>query len=368
LQAHSSIVPPGGFVNPSGTGTGGYGDGDDSDERLWAAAEVYLATGDATAKSYFESNYASKGVITGTMNWGWVRPLAELTYLRGSRTGISPSIQTSIRQSLLTYCSSLQSLRDNSGFRSALNTGNYNWGSNSQALNNAVLLIVGAEEGGSALYKQSAIDQLHYVLGCNVIGQSFVTGLGAKHTMHPHHRPSASDGIVEPVPGLLSGGPDHSINDDPVLPTKFTSSTPPAQCYVDDQGSYASNEIAINWNAPLVFVAGYAAAIPSNTSVLTPVPTVPDGIKLNQNYPNPFNGQTTFSFTLKDSQNVQMTLVDVLGRTVVSRRFGVLSAGSHQFTLDASSLGKPIASGSYLYFLESNGVKISEVRSCVLIR
>jgi endoglucanase len=33
--------------------------------------------------------------------------------------------------------------------------------------------------------------------------------------------------------------------------------TPPARRYADDQRSYASNEIAINWNAPLVFlVAG----------------------------------------------------------------------------------------------------------------
>ena len=31
--------------------------------------------------------------------------------------------------------------------------------------------------------------------------------------------------------------------------------------YVDDQASYASNEIAINWQAALVFVAGRHAAL-----------------------------------------------------------------------------------------------------------
>jgi endoglucanase len=30
--------------------------------------------------------------------------------------------------------------------------------------------------------------------------------------------------------------------------------------YVDDEGSYSTNEIAINWNAPLVFLL--AAALP----------------------------------------------------------------------------------------------------------
>ncbi len=54
----------------------------------------------------------------------------------------------------------------------------------------------------------------------------------------------------------MSGGPDKNLEDD-VLRAHYTSSTPPALCYIDDQGSYASNEICINWNAPLVFVAGY---------------------------------------------------------------------------------------------------------------
>ena len=29
---------------------------------------------------------------------------------------------------------------------------------------------------------------------------------------------------------------------------------PPAKMYLDEQESYASNEVAINWNAPLVFI------------------------------------------------------------------------------------------------------------------
>ncbi|MGH9560561.1 MAG: glycoside hydrolase family 9 protein [Terracidiphilus sp.] len=29
---------------------------------------------------------------------------------------------------------------------------------------------------------------------------------------------------------------------------------PPARDYVDEQASYASNEVAINWQAPLVFL------------------------------------------------------------------------------------------------------------------
>jgi len=35
---------------------------------------------------------------------------------------------------------------------------------------------------------------------------------------------------------------------------------PPAKMYLDEQASYASNEVAINWNAPLVFVLAGALA------------------------------------------------------------------------------------------------------------
>jgi endoglucanase len=63
---------------------------------------------------------------------------------------------------------------------------------------------------------------------------------------HPHHRPSGSDSIDAPWPGLLAGGPNRN-HQDPVLRALRVD-------YVDDQGSYSGNEVAINWNAPLVFI------------------------------------------------------------------------------------------------------------------
>jgi endoglucanase len=75
--------------------------------------------------------------------------------------------------------------------------------------------------------------------------------MGGKSPMHPHHRPSVADGIPEPVPGLLSGGPNSGQQDGCAgYPSRL-----PAESFVDHDCSYASNEIAINWNAPLVYVA-----------------------------------------------------------------------------------------------------------------
>jgi endoglucanase len=89
-------------------------------------------------------------------------------------------------------------------------------------------------------YVDGAVAQLDHLLGRNVYGRSFVTGLGHFEPIHPHHRPSASGGAW---PGLLVGGPNGS-----------------ATTWKDEQGDYEQNEIAINWNAAMIF--GAASLMP----------------------------------------------------------------------------------------------------------
>lgn len=97
------------------------------------------------------------------------------------------------------------------GFGVAINPGEYIWGSNSDVLNKALLLIYGYEETGNINYYESALMQLNYILGCNAHNLSFLTGVGTNSVLNPHHRPSASDGVGVPVPGLLAGGPDQYL-------------------------------------------------------------------------------------------------------------------------------------------------------------
>ena len=87
-----------------------------------------------------------------------------------------------------------------------------------------------------------------------------MTGFGQKSPMHPHHRISASDDIVEPLPGMLVGGPNPGLQDNADGSIVYPS-TYPDEAYVDDERSYASNEIAINWNASLVGLIGWLDAI-----------------------------------------------------------------------------------------------------------
>ena len=125
------------------------------------------------------------------------------------------------------------------------------WGSNAVAANQGLVLVQAARLTGDTSFLRVAVSNLDYLLGRNATGYSFVTGFGVKTPWHPHHRPSATDTVVAPVPGLLVGGPNPGQQDRcPGYP-----STLPALSYVDAQCAYAANEIAINWNAPFAYLA-----------------------------------------------------------------------------------------------------------------
>ncbi len=361
LSANTSIVPAGGFTNPSGTGTGQYGDNNDSDERLWASAELFETTGETEYNNFFNSHYNQTGNFTSTQWWGNVKNLALLTYQNSSQTSASSSTKSQLKTGLITYCNSLVGRCSNNGFGVTINPGEYSWGCNSDILNKALLLIYGYKAAANFNYYSTALTQLNYILGTNAHNFSFVTGSGTNSVMHPHHRPSGSDGIIAPVPGLLAGGPDQYL-DDPSLQAAFNTSTPPALCYLDNINSYASNEIAINWNAPLVFVLGYF-----NNSVVSDVKdrsgiAVPNDFKLEQNYPNPFNPSTTLKYNLAKGGFTTLRVYDLLGNVMERIVEGYQEAGGHSALFDAARL----ASGIYFYTLKSG--EYMETKKMVLIR
>jgi endoglucanase len=362
LLSNPTIVPPGGFINPAGTSTGQYGDVSDSDERLWAAAELFETTGLSDYHNYFIANYNSGGLINSTQWWGNVKNFALITYLKSLQSSVSSTIKTQIKNTLISYCNSLVNRVSTNGFGVTINPGEYIWGSNSDVLNKAMLLIYGYEETGNINYYEAALMQLNYILGCNAHNLSFLTGVGTNSVLNPHHRPSASDGVIVPVPGLLAGGPDQYL-DDPTLQSLFNSSTPPALCYVDDVDSYASNEIAINWNAPLVFVSGYfngegVTNVESQGSLI-----LPKSIILNQNYPNPFNPDTKISWESHISGWQTLKVFDSLGNEIETIVDEFLEAG---FYSKWFKVNPNLTSGVYFYRLETGG--FSNTKKMLLLK
>jgi endoglucanase len=234
--------------------TGAYGDRTLDDELRWAAAELHLAT---RADSFLVVARPLEGGTPSVPSWNAVATLG-LYSLVDHRRALPPGFDTT---ALVRRLGSLGDLLVRTARASAygvpLTMRDFVWGSNAVAANEGMALVQLWRATGDTAALGTARATLDYLLGRNATGYSFVTGFGARAPLHPHHRPSASDGVDAPVPGLLVGGPNPGQQDHcPGYPTRV-----PARSYVDSTCAYAANEIAINWNAPLAYLAAAIDAI-----------------------------------------------------------------------------------------------------------
>ena len=237
--------------------TGAYGDRHFSDECLWAAAEMYLSSGD---KKYFDTvvNHLSDKV--GLPSWGNVGMLAYYSILRFEK--IIPSYTKNaieqMKEKVLAIADDYINHVPANAFATIMgqNKFDFSWGSNSVAANQGILLVKAYLITGNKKYVAYATTNLDYILGRNATGYCFITGIGSKSTKHPHHRQSVADGVTDPVPGLMAGGPNPGMQDG--CHYDFTE---PETAYSDSSCAYASNEIAINWNAPVAYLSNALEAL-----------------------------------------------------------------------------------------------------------
>ena len=243
------------FQNPEGIRTGEYGDNDCRDEMLWAAAELWRTSGDEQYRQAFESGVAylrtGSGLRVKAPAWNDLSALSLWTYAMAERKGASSELLSQIRESSAREADGLVQNSRHNGYGNTLSLADYTWGSNGVAGNQSLQLIVTDRLQKNDEFRPAAAENLHYLIGRNCWDLSWVTQLGTKAFLHPHHRPSGADNIAAPWPGLLSGGPNAHPADRVgwLLPKR-----PPMQMYKDDEAAYSMNEICINWNAPLVFL------------------------------------------------------------------------------------------------------------------
>jgi endoglucanase len=245
-QANPAVT----YEQPDDIKTGGYGDSQLDDEFFWAAAELYITTNN---DSYYTAANA-KDMSINVPSWGDVRSLGWIS-LAHHRAQLSAAADRElIAKRIETLASELVSVWSNSAYRVTMQTEDFIWGSNSVALGQGMMLLQAYRLTDKREYLDAAQSTLDYVLGRNAVDMSFVTGFGHTSTLHPHHRPAGADGIDEPIPGFIAGGPQPRQQDKDDCPVAYPSSIP-AKSYLDHYCSYASNEVAINWNAPLVYVS-----------------------------------------------------------------------------------------------------------------
>ncbi|NNE47515.1 MAG: T9SS type A sorting domain-containing protein [Rhodothermales bacterium] len=113
----------------------------------------------------------------------------------------------------------------------------------------------------------------------------------------------------------------------------------------------------ITWVNDLDFDPSGVAYAATSTSIYTSgsavanerVAEVPGGFVLRQNYPNPFNPSTSITYDLAQPSDVTLNVYDVLGRKITQLASGIMPAGTHDVTFDATGL----SSGIYLYDLQA---------------
>lgn len=231
------------YVQPQEVNTGAYAslNEDLQDEWLWAAAELFRASGKRTYLNAIQLPENPR-----VPEWGAVEGLGLYALARHNKAG---KLHQSARDQLIVMANRMVREYWQSGYLVPMTEVDFRWGSNAVALNKAMVLLMANRLQPNKDYAPAARGLLDYVLGRNPTGYSYVTGFGHKSPMQPHHRISHFDGVAAPVPGMLVGGPHSGWQDECRYPSRL-----PAKSYLDDWCSYSTNEVAINWNAPLVYV------------------------------------------------------------------------------------------------------------------
>jgi endoglucanase len=243
------------YMQPKDISTGGYGDENVTDEKFWAAIELYLSTKNA---AYL--NEISTNIKIVTPSWPQVESLGVFSLISSTDKINDPNTKEKIdliKQNLLSTADQLYQINKASPFKISMNT--FAWGSNSDLANQGLLLIHAYTISKDKKYLKAAEDCLHYILGSNPLNKCFVTGFGDNSPKHIHDRRSSADKIDAPIPGLLVGGPTTAARSD--CGDEQYKSSFPALSYADLECSYSTNEIAINWNAPLAFLVNAINAI-----------------------------------------------------------------------------------------------------------
>lgn len=260
LQNHGYV----GFTNYPGSHTGEYGDSDDDDERLWAAAEMLRTdkTGDVAAyRAMFEKTINDEDVTLTSFGWGEVSGFAALSVLTDENHTAGAEAENKFKEAIKKEVLRLIDVMGQNGYNLAMAPKDFVWGSNMTVLNRSILFALAdianiAVSVADMTYREVVFEQMHYVLGRNALNRSYVTGFGEHAYKNPHNRPTAMDGIEDPMEGWVSGGPFSHFCDADALRI-LEKGTAPMKCHADHVGSYSTNEITIYWNSPAIFVTAY---------------------------------------------------------------------------------------------------------------
>jgi endoglucanase len=238
-------------------GGGPYAHDDLAGDWAWAAAELWLATHDTTYGAAAARAAAPEVFPADGFDWDRTAAAGALDL---ALHGQDFDRHAAVTAGVVAAADRLVELQGRQpwGQPYAPPEG-WDWGSNGRILNNLVVLAVAHELTGRAELHAAAGRGMDHLLGCNALGQSYVTGYGVDCSRHQRTRHFAHDldpSFPPPPPGALAGGP--ASRHYRGFPPDSQLAGLPAQCrYLDEPTSETTNDVCIRWNAPLVYVAAF---------------------------------------------------------------------------------------------------------------
>jgi endoglucanase len=265
---NAAVANPAVFAGSAAIGGGPYEDKHLADEFYWAAAELFITTKKDVYKAFIEkSPYFEKipttvgddGIPTA-FDWGNVQALGTIS-LAVVPNNLPAKDIDDCKVAIEAAADAFAALVDQQGYRLPFKPGTkgYPWGSNSFILNNAVVLGLANDFSAEPKYLDAIAEAMNYILGRNPLDKSYVTGYGERPLEHPHHRfwaHQANAKFPSAPPGIVSGGPNSGLQD-PYVQAAGLAGCAPEKCFADNIEAWSANEIAINWNAPLAWVASF---------------------------------------------------------------------------------------------------------------
>jgi hypothetical protein len=156
---------------------------------------------------------------------------------------------------------------------------------------------------------------------------------------------------IDSVPLFVSSNDFHLQNTSPCIGTGADSIQVSSKWYYAPDYDYDGNAKP-NPEGTLPDIGAFENSLGNPiTGVNEMQKQIPDGFQLYQNYPNPFNPSTMIEFHISKSGLVTLIVYDLLGREVKTLVNEEMKPGSYQSIFNGSS----VASGVYLYRLQTNG-------------
>ncbi|MFD2563963.1 glycoside hydrolase family 9 protein [Aquimarina rubra] len=323
--------------------TGEYGDTNVTDEFQWAAVELFITTGEAT----YQNDIDVSSIGGGTPSWPYSDPLALISIAHHNASLASSINVTQANNTLIGTASQLRDRVNSSAMKITMEGNDYSWGSNGAVGNQLILLIRAYELTDDESYLEAAYTAMDYIFGRNGTGYSYVTGFGDTQVFEPHHRISDADGISAPIPGMIVGGPQNENNPDTGDCSGSGVSFPsnqPASKYVDHWCSYSTNEITINWNAPLVY-AMHALDFYQKEALTLSVDTFEETPKAFKVFPNPTNQILNIKFAVSGSSST-IDIYSIQGKKILSKQLDTTES-----SIDIGNL----TPGLYMVKVTTNG-------------